>query len=66
MKDKLERALQELLRKNDDSAMPKEEAIEKWAYVVSERGEIPYCGEFRVQSPGPNKGETCRFPVKTD
>jgi arylsulfatase A-like enzyme len=61
LREKLEAALQRQLEKNGDSVMTKEEAVAKWGYYVKDSGEIPYTGEFRVQSPGPDKGEICRF-----
>ncbi len=32
------------------------EAVERWGYTVNGNGEIPYRGEFKVQSPGPVNG----------
>ncbi len=32
------------------------EAVERWGYTVNSKGEIPYRGEFKVQSPGPDNG----------
>ena len=29
-----------------------------WGYTVGESGDIPYNGEVKVQSPGPDEGET--------
>jgi len=37
------------------------EAIAQWGYTVNPSGEIPYCGEFRVQSPRGGSKELCRF-----
>ena len=61
LRETLDAELQAHLKRNGDSVMPKEKALEKWGYTVNKGGEIPYRGEFRVQSPGPNKGEICHF-----
>jgi len=57
----LETELQARLRRNGDALPSAEEALARWGYTVNENGDIPYCGEFRVQSPGPDKGEVCHF-----
>jgi len=61
LRETLDAELQALLKRNGDRVMPKEKALEKWGYTVNQGGEIPYRGTFRVQSPGPNKGEICHF-----
>lgn len=61
LRDELDAELQRLLRKNGDSVMTKEEAAAKWGYDTGRRFEIPYYGDFKVQSPGPDKGELCSF-----
>jgi arylsulfatase A-like enzyme len=57
----LDAKLAALLKKNGDTVMSKEEALDKWGYTVGRGGEIPCCGEFKVQSPGQDKGEVCHF-----
>ena len=57
----LDGELQAQLTRNGDRVMTREEAVEEWGYNVEKGGAIPYCGEFRVQSPGPDSGELCRF-----
>jgi len=61
LRERLDAELRARLAKNNDSVMPKEEALAKWGYTVGKGGEIPYCGEFRVQSPGQDGGSVCRF-----
>ncbi len=62
LREQLDATLMELLEQNNDSVMPKEDAIRKWGYTVQTKGgEIPYYGEFKVQSPGKDKGQLCRF-----
>jgi len=63
LQDRLDSELHRQLKQNNDSLTTSEEACEKWGYQVAEKsGEIPYCGEFKVQSPGPDKGKVCSFP----
>jgi len=50
----------ELERVGDDFPTTKD-ALARWGYTVNKNGDIPYYGEFRVQSPGPDGGEACRF-----
>ena len=50
-RDALERALRRLLSEIDDDFPDEAEALRRWGYSVGERGEIPYTGEFEVQSP---------------
>jgi arylsulfatase A-like enzyme len=57
----LEADLQCQLERIGDAFPTAEEARALWGYSVNRGGEIPYCGEFRVQSPGPDKGEWCNF-----
>lgn len=61
LRAELDARLQAALEQNGDRLMSAEAARTKWGYTVNERGDIPYVGEFRVQSPGPDKGELCRF-----
>jgi len=58
---KLEAELQSQLKRIGDGFPSKDEAILQWGYTVNASGEIPYCGEFRAQSPGSQPGEVCRF-----
>lgn len=58
----LDAELLQQLKNNNDSLMSAEEARKKWKFTVLEGGEIPYRGEFKVQSPGPDIGDTCSFP----
>jgi hypothetical protein len=57
----LETELQRQLERNGDTFPTAEEALKQWGYEVESTGEIPYRGEFRVQTPGPDTGEICRF-----
>lgn len=57
----LDAELHRQLDRNNDSPMTAEVAQEKWGYTVDQVGQIPYVGEFTVQSPGRDKGETCSF-----
>ncbi|MBQ38983.1 MAG: sulfatase [Gemmatimonadaceae bacterium] len=57
----LEAELQSQLGRNRDTFPTAEEAIAQWGYSVDEGGNTPYRGEFRVQSPGSDPGEVCRF-----
>lgn len=61
LREQLDAKLREQLEARGDRVMTKEEAIEQWGYTVNATGEIPYRGEFQVQSPGKDKGERCRF-----
>jgi arylsulfatase A-like enzyme len=57
----LETKLQEQLDRNGDSLPSAREARAHWGYAVDERGEAHYRGEFRVQSPGKEGGQLCRW-----
>lgn len=57
----LDAELQRQLEKHDDSTMTREEAVAKWGYDTVEGCAIPYCGVFKVQSPGSDRGEICHF-----
>jgi arylsulfatase A-like enzyme len=59
----LEAELQKLLARNGDPLPSAAEARAQWGYAVDEDGNIPYVGEFRVQSPGKDGGQLCRFGV---
>ncbi len=48
----LEAELRSQLTRNGDAFPTGEEAVAQWGYMVDERGNTPYRGEFRVQSPG--------------
>lgn len=61
LRETLEVELQRKLEQNSDCAMSSEKALKKWDYTVLETGEIPYRGEFTVQSPGLDKGEICHY-----
>ena len=61
LRAELESELQSQLERNGDDFTPAEETLARWGYTVAPSGEIPYCGEFTVQSPGPGGGERCRF-----
>ncbi len=61
LRRRLDSELLARLKANGDLVMTKAEAIERWGYTVAEDGEIPYRGDFRVQSPGPDKGQMCHF-----
>jgi arylsulfatase A-like enzyme len=58
----LDSELMRQLEKNGDRVMSREEAVAKWGYYTEEHCAIPYTGRFTVQSPGPDRGETCEFP----
>ena len=57
----LEEILKLQLRRNGDSFPTAKEARRQWGYTVNEGGDIPYYGEFTVQSPGPDKGNSGSF-----
>ena len=57
----LETELQKLLARNGDRLPSAAEARAQWGYTVDKDGNIPYVGEFRVQSPGKDRGQLCRF-----
>ena len=57
----LDGELRKQLAKNEDDFPPAEEARAKWGYTVGRGGDIPYCGAFKSQSPGPDRGVSCRF-----
>lgn len=61
LRQELEHELQAQLELNSDTFPTTEEALAQWGYTVKKSGDIPYTGEFRVQSPGPDKGEVCHF-----
>jgi len=61
LRESLEAELRSELERVGDDFPAKEEALARWGYTVGKGGEIPYCGEFRAQSPGPGGGEVCRF-----
>ncbi len=56
-----ETELQRQLAVNGDALPTSEEVNAKWGYTVNNGGEIPYCGEFLSQSPGPDTGRACSF-----
>ncbi len=57
----LEAELQSQLAFRGDTFPCAENALAKWGYTVNESGDIPYRGEFRVQSPGKDKGQLCSY-----
>jgi arylsulfatase A-like enzyme len=57
----LEARLLEQLVSNGDSLPPAAQARTQWGYTVDKDGNIPYVGEFRVQSPGKDGGQLCQF-----
>jgi len=61
VREQLDAELRRQLEKNGDSVLPREDAVAKWGYETGDGVCIPYTGQFRVQSPGPDKGETCEF-----
>ena len=61
LKEELEAELQSQLKRTGDAFLSKAEALAEWGYTVNPGGEIPYHGEFRVQSPGSEQGEICHF-----
>ena len=61
LRAKLEAELQSQLDLIGDEFPSKDQAIAKWGYTVNPTGEVPYCGDFRVQSPGSEPGEVCHF-----
>jgi arylsulfatase A-like enzyme len=61
LRDELDAKLAAQLKRNGDAFPTADEALAKWGYTVGKGGAIPYCGEFRSQSPGPDKGVVCKF-----
>jgi arylsulfatase A-like enzyme len=61
LRDELDAKLAAQLNRNGDAFPTADEALAKWGYTVGKGGAIPYCGEFRSQSPGPDKGVVCKF-----
>jgi len=61
LQEELEAELQLQLKRIGDAFASKAEALAEWGYMVNPAGEIPYHGEFRVQSPGSEPGEVCHF-----
>ncbi len=61
LRARLEAELRKQLSRNGDTFPTREEAVAQWGYTVNKGGEIPYVGEFKVQSPGKDKGEICCF-----
>lgn len=57
---RLEAELQAQLARNNDEFPTAKEALGKWGYTVGEGGNIPYFGDFVVQSPGPDDGQFVR------
>lgn len=57
----LETELQTQLARNGDTLPTAQEAVKRWGYEIDERGNTPYRGEFRSQSPGSDPGEVCTF-----
>jgi len=57
----LEAQLQSQLKRIGDGFPSKTEALAQWGYTVNPGGEIPYVGEFKVQSPGSEPGEVRHF-----
>jgi arylsulfatase A-like enzyme len=57
----LEAELAEQLARAGDDLPTAAEARALWGYTVNPNGDIPYTGVFTVQSPGPDKGGSCRF-----
>ncbi|MBT3295760.1 MAG: sulfatase [Verrucomicrobia bacterium] len=64
LRDTLDAELKRQLDRNGDCVMSREEAVAKWGYDTREGCAIPYRGQFKVQSPGPDRGETCTFAPK--
>ncbi len=61
LREELETELQSQLKRTGDAFLSKAEALAEWGYTVNPGGEIPYHGEFRVQSPGSEPGDICHF-----
>lgn len=59
LRGELESELQSQLKRTGEAFLSKAEALAEWGYTVNPGGEIPYHGEFRVQSPGSEPGEIC-------
>jgi len=59
----LDAELTRQLARSGDDFPTAPQARDKWGYRVNPNGEIPYYGEFTVQSPGPDKGAVCRNPA---
>ncbi len=57
----LEAQLQSQLKQIGDKCPSKDEALAQWGYTINPGGEIPYTGEFKVQSPGSKPGKVCHF-----
>ena len=51
LQKKLEAKLQFKLKQKGDKLHPKQHYLEEWGYTVDKRGNIPYWGNFKVQSP---------------
>ena len=51
LRKELDHRLKSKLKQTGDKFLPKDHYPEEWGYEVSERGNIPYWGDFKVQSP---------------
>jgi arylsulfatase A-like enzyme len=51
LQKKLEGILQTKLDQTGDKLLPKQHYLEEWGYTVERGGNIPYWGNFKVQSP---------------
>jgi arylsulfatase A-like enzyme len=51
LQKELDRRLKSRLKQTGDKFLPKEHYPEEWGYEVSQRGNVPYWGNFKMQSP---------------
>jgi arylsulfatase A-like enzyme len=58
LRGELETELQSQLKRTGDAFLSKAEALAEWGYTVNPGGEIPYHGEFRVQSPAVSRARS--------
>lgn len=61
LRSELHAELKRQLEQNNDNMLSREDAVKKWGYAVGNGICIPYTGEFKVQSPGPDGGAICSF-----
>ena len=51
LQKELEGKLHARLTETGDSFLPQEQYLKEWGYEVNTRGEIPYNGDSKIQSP---------------
>lgn len=56
VQQRLDAELSRQLARAGDDFPTAAEAVARWGYTIGKGGEIPYRGEFQVQSPGPETG----------